>query len=484
MLSGMFTILMSSCLENSQSNSFTDDKGNTSFRFLKLHQKGLISYIPTIDSFFQDNVVYDDSLLLADIKRLDHHHLAQKDSTAVKFVFQNYVLPYKLFSERTEDWRRLVRMKYSGIAIAKDSSDYVPITRKVVEEIRGWFKFSSIAGPVYAMTYGDLLARGGGDCISESKLGAYCLRALGVPVSLDFTCSFGNMDGSLHMWNSIVYAEGVSVPFMAAETPPYDYNPFTIIINKDEEHLTTYKKCAKIFRRTYQLNISEIDFSHQPWLVPEVIKDNRFIDITDLYQPVSDVRYDVSRHQSVKDSVGYICVYNKGDWKPAYWSTLKNDSTWLFPKMGRDLLYIVGTYIDKRFIPISYPFILESNGKLKFLTAQMKLVSEMKIKSLASPLQMQFDTIAKITDGNSFDRIMADMAKGKTVMSPTPGLHYELQIWKGEWCSFEIQQCSHKGLIFTNVPSRGLYRIKTVNQGSSKTRPFSYDTTTAQQIWF
>lgn len=445
-------------------------------------RKGLKSYYPSIDSFFTDDSLCDVASLISNIKMANETFSHQVKFCLDTTVFYNYVLPDKLFSERQENWRQLVLEKYATFGIAKHSADFIPLTRKVVAELSSWFQFNSKAGPVYAMTYKDIVNRGGGDCISESKLGAYCLRSLGIPVSLDFTCSFGNIDGSLHMWNSIVYSEVKSVPFMAAEATPYQYDPFVVVVDKSDPMLTTKKRCAKIFRRTYRYANVGIDETIVPNDVTEVLKDNRFRDVTDLYQSVSDICYS-NKYKGTIDRVAYICVYNKDTWRPVYWAPKRSDHSWVFPKMGRALLYMIAAYRDGELTPLSCPFKLNEDGTITSLDGHKQTLARFNIKSLASPIQMQIDSMSRIKDKKKFDEIMRGIAEGKIVRRPTVGMTYELRIWKGRWITYQMQVCQQDGLSFTNVPGGGLYRIACPQAKDSLTRVFTYDTCSYRLVW-
>ncbi|PWV46214.1 hypothetical protein [Chitinophaga sp. S165] len=454
----------------------------SSLQFLLDHSEGLLSYQPSIDSFLQDNPEQQLPFIVSHI--VDAHEACGRrlGKGINREVFLNYVLPHKIFSERAENWRAAVRKEYKELPAVPDSSDYIRYTRKIVDDLKHWFRFSSKVGAVYSLTYSDLRNRGKGDCISESLLGVYTLRSLGVPVAMDFTCSFGNFDGSMHMWNSIVYNNHHSVPFMAAESYPMEYDPFAIVLDKSHPDLTTYKRCAKVFRRTYSLRSDGGNPVNSSLEMPEILKDNRFTDVTDSYLSVSDIRYS-NRLKCLVRAPGYICVYNNDSWKPAYWSVTLREGSLLFPKMGRELLYMIAASNNGRIVPLSHPFILTKEGKIHQLDGKGNTISSLPIVSLASPIQMQMDTMARITDKHNFDKIMRNIATEKIVCKPVVGDEYTLAIWRDKWVIFQKQVCTSTGLYFQNVPTQGLYKILLPGSQGKATRVFTFDNSFWAQVW-
>ncbi len=202
-----------------------------------------------------------------------------------------------------------------------------------------------------------------GACRHTVALYTWIMRACGLPVAVDFVKSWGNRSQG-HEWNVLMLDSGRIFPF----------DSFGI------NRLEFAYKPAKIFRRMYSLNnISEEIPSLKD--VPGWLLCSDEMDVTSQYGDTYDISipciYPWTGDYSKKH--GIICVFDNKKWKPVYWGEYKNDKMTFLRMMG-DVCYMAAYYDNGKIVPATSPFILQKDGKVRYLTIDKQNCKDMILK--------------------------------------------------------------------------------------------------------
>lgn len=275
-------------------------------------------------------------------------------SAAVSFdAFCNYILPYKSFNERPEEWRQLLKKRYGyllrDIILPPEMTD---ICCALVDE-QSWFDWTESYG-AYPSVFGlgQLMEGQKGSCTEMANLGAYSSRALGIPVAVDYVAQYGNMNGS-HVWNALILSDTSFLNFEGTGTRPGD-----MFYNREKDF-----KFAKVFRR--HGTWVPASFAARAWAaglkdIPELLVNPRIKDVTPSYTKVADVRLIIQGRQG---KPVYLCIYK---WRR--WTAIAGDfidkNTAFFPQMGRGLVYMAMYHDHGRYEPAGTPFLLPLQGDI------------------------------------------------------------------------------------------------------------------------
>jgi len=384
--------------------------------------------------------------------------------------FCNYVLPYRIGTEKLENWRNLVLKKYQHLydSIGNYSTSELLMLNHINEDIRKGFKWvNSNSGA--ADSYSDLSKNKTGDCNAMSKLATFCMRAFGVPVAMDCIPFWGNFNGAGHVWNSFIVNDSIEVPFMGAEANPYEYDLFWKR-GKNNQDIT--KKCAKVFRCTYSLpdiNLLGPDCKGTSGYFYE----KRLIDVTERYLSAAEISINIQG--TFKECQhACICTYSKGQWRPIFWTKISKSNLVKFKDMAVNLVYMVHINSDKRIIPVSNPILLSKEGKSIELIPDTKNPQTVDLQ-FTGPLVVDFiNSYSLGLSGDAFLKYQDELWKGKHRQEIETGKEYALYYWNNRWKLISTTTATGKFVQFKNVPSNSLYKMVDT-KSKEKKRIFTYE---------
>ncbi|MDR1202038.1 MAG: discoidin domain-containing protein [Tannerellaceae bacterium] len=267
--------------------------------------------------------------------------------------FCEEILPYRLETEPLEDWRNIVLSQYKNLYDSLRTTDIDAVTActKVLLSINDkWFLGDK--GTLPALTYSMTENFRTGTCLELVNLTTFVMRALGIPVTRDFTPQWPHR-ASKHDWNTILDKDGKRLLFGLTENIPGEpYKP---------DH-----KMAKAFRKTYQKN--PISFNKDVYMeyIPILFKNQFIKDVSKEDFPTVDVTI----HPDCGIKKGYLLylnVFNNQNWVPIQYS--KTSDPAIFPSMGKNIVYLPAYYDNNKLIPCTSPFILSQNSEIHWLKA-------------------------------------------------------------------------------------------------------------------
>jgi len=268
-------------------------------------------------------------------------------------AFCNYILPYKSFSEYSEDWRTVLYQRYQYLLndpdIPKNMED---VCCALVQDEKNWFRYTELFfGYPGALSIGNILKGQRGACREMSNLAAYSARALGIPVAIDYTPQWANhSDG--HIWNALILNDSAFLHFLGAEGMPGDYTNVT----------RAETKTAKVYR--YNQEIIESSFAARARRLgitdlPPSLVNPRIKDVTPYYTETADLNL----HIKAKDGTPvYLCIFQNGSWNAMDGGFVRKHRVSI-KNLGRDILYAPMLYKSETFLPAGPPLIIPWEGK-------------------------------------------------------------------------------------------------------------------------
>lgn len=184
-------------------------------------------------------------------------------------------------------------------------------------------------------------------CYDEALQQMFIYRKIGVPVALDYTPFWASSDGG-HCWAA----------------------PIDLRLRDNSVLQTSQRNVAKVYRKT---------FSHHPVFdstvgeyIPPLFTDPFLLDVTDEYVQTSDIHISFQFKPRMKYT--YLAVFNGRKWQPIAGSRGRD-----FVKMGRDVVYLPVSYLGKKQVNLSYPFILNAAGKVQYLVPDTTIVQKLHL---------------------------------------------------------------------------------------------------------
>ena len=281
--------------------------------------------------------------------------------------FRDWILPYKVTDMQSLDAWRDTLSHYYGDSISKvpaadveRNSIYnaIEIVRNELHSNQSeighrvmWEDRSSIpmrsADTWVRMTYGS--------CKDYVTLGTAVFRSMGFPAVVDEIPAWGrNSDG--HSWYVFLDDRGREQATMNSTIIGAGFQFYP------------YERIPKVWRNTFAINRDIVKYRNTAKYVHpfDICRE----DVTDRYNRTSDLSIVINRDIKLVDrKYVYIgmAVNNMGpQWKVLDYGVLQCGRA-CFKKMGRNMLYIALGYTDEGLVPISRPFILDTDGTVEYL---------------------------------------------------------------------------------------------------------------------
>jgi hypothetical protein len=381
------------------------------------------------------------------IQNIEYSFIAWRMPWAKHLSFEDFcefILPYKSGNEKPELWRKSLLKRYSWVLDSvKSDANRIEACKVVNQELKSWFNVNLTYN--YPVDIGFNMANKikVGVCDCASKMSLYPMKALGIPVVVDFTPQYANRSKG-HSWNALILPNNQVSCFVGAESFPGLMKEF--IAAKQ-----FIPKMAKVFRKTYAKQNSLLLKKNEGENIPPFFKDSYIKDVTDIYMPVSDVI--IKFKQNLNQKFVYLCVFDNKNWQPIHWSEVNNGEA-TFTKMGRDVAYLPIFVENGQLMPAGNPFILDIQGNIKILKANES--DKRKIKLLRKYPEDESNVIFT-------------------------GENYEVFYWSDGWKSMGKQEATSTFLIYDNAPSNGLFWIRNLDKGKQE-RIFTIDNN--QQVWW
>jgi hypothetical protein len=357
--------------------------------------------------------------------------------------FCEYILPYKLHNEQFENWRDPLQNKYRWVL---DSINDIRSSKEacllINQDLRKWFKVTPFETN-WDLSYTDLITFKSGRCQEASEMTAYAMRAMGIPVSLDY-CSWANRSSG-HQWNALL-DNGKWIPFMGSESNPGVYK-----IQFTQWGLMSRRR-AKVLRKTFSVRDIEIQEANGEDFADEAA-NRRAIDVSNSYFPVTDVTLDL---RPPPDGIKYcsLATFDNQSWRLVATSAISLFNSATFRGLGRNIVYLPLASSDGTISPLEHPLLIDESGQIRLIVCNVNSTRTVKLTK-------------KYPEDES-NNIFA-------------GEHYELFYWNDGWVSLGRKKAESSVLTFTQVPEDALLWLRNLDKGLQE-RIFTYQGD--KQIWW
>lgn len=310
--------------------------------------------------------------------------------------FCEYLLPYRVSSEKYEPWRQELREDYlhytDNITECDDQRNQPYWAACKVNDALRKLRFHNqkllpqlrIDWPVSVLRKIRM-----GECYDYAKLTTYVMRACGIPVSLDFTPQWPDR-AHAHHWNALLDNTGYSMPFMGAESNPgYPSKQG--------------RRMAKVYRYTFAYQPQSLYAQNVSvgQTIPPILSNPFVKDVSREYFKGKTVNVKVNGAHP-KDTFVYIAVFNNKDWIPVDFARVRNDSTATFSNLGTDIAYMPVYWGRNGSTPAGNVFLLDKNGTIRIMEPDMQRLQEITI-SRKYPLFERIVKFREMLDYGTFE---------------------------------------------------------------------------------
>lgn len=433
------------------------DSGVISYNdYLKLSKRP-----DTLDAFYESQFVED-------IEQISAEYLIDNIESAFA-IWQNvqwrdevdfesfcqYILPYRFAYEPLEHWRDSVHQQYQWIVDSiKAKESLAKVCSLINDDIRSWFVYASTQDASdLLLSYNELRRMKMGSCLGFTGINTFAMRAFGIPAMVDYVPYWADANGG-HSWNAIMIKDKLFG--LLWETGLSDKQALFPYDEKEDTIHHTFRRSGKIYRKVFGIEKASLaETCKDIELIPPLFRNNRLRDVTEEYIPVSDIRIELNQKQ--RSEYAYLCVFNGGQWEGVDWSNISNN--WVtFQNVGRDVIYLISRYEHGRYVPVSKPFHLTSEGKIVSLETNANQPITLLLRKRSNDVYISYPEY----------EIM-------------PGKRYLLYHWQDDdWHLLDKKIAFSDTIVFPNTPSGGLYRLK-MYDSNNKERIFLYRD--GQQIW-
>ncbi len=279
--------------------------------------------------------------------------------------FMEYVLPYRVNDRLLlHNWRKYLLKKHGA---TYNRYCNLPLINAVDSLLRHCDKFSwgnPYENKIPVLMIKDFEDIKQGPCKQRAIYNKMILAAFGIPCAIDFVPAWGNISSN-HTWNALLANDTI-----------YPFDPFPDIKmwnlkgfynNESWDRKYGEFRLPKVFRETYSINRLDIakDIEVKPENIPLMFKRYDYIDVSEQYFEPTDISVTIDDNIPSDVRYMYICVFQRGSWKPVWYGKINDNKKVVFNKMGKRIIYNIGYYRDNRIYTIGTPFYVNSAGLIE-----------------------------------------------------------------------------------------------------------------------
>ncbi len=265
-------------------------------------------------------------------------------------VFCEEILPYRVNIEPLENWREKALASFADLDTVLNKPKTTSVDAcGIVNRLLPRFLIDNDFPP---MNYSQLMASPRGPCDNMAALAVFSMRALGIPVTFEFTPRWAYLTSG-HSWNTVRDSTGKHISFMGADSDPHQ--------SHQGNSFTTFIK-PKAYRKTFALQHNILaDEADIPLLLRE--RDN-FKDVSAEYEGCTDT-VTIALKYAPETMAGYVylAIDQEQQLYPIAWTQYAGQTA-RFASIGRNIIYFPVYYADDQPAMAGEPFWLDENGKM------------------------------------------------------------------------------------------------------------------------
>jgi hypothetical protein len=316
------------------------------------------AYKNKTDEIVQDAQVITGEYLIRNIEMAFKVWEEKSWKNAIGFDdFCEQILPYKIENEPIEDWRELYYHTFQPVldSLQTNKNDLVEAIQILYDTLNRlpWTYYD--IKPIYYLDFGpvQLLHNPMGNCFDFADLGAYTMRALGIPGGIDRYLQSPNGDGGRHAHNFATDTLGNVWEFSLSY-----YSPRSA---KRKEHAI-----GRIYRKCFGLQVESLPVITKGKKDIPPLLNNAFIkDVSEKYLDDLSIVIKANR-KTTRNTILYLCAFAHAGWTPVAWTTLK-DNEYTFNFVDENTLYLPAYYRNGQLVPASDPVYATADGRYFFV---------------------------------------------------------------------------------------------------------------------
>ena len=377
--------------------------------------------------FYNSKWVSDITTLDSDflISHIDHAYDKWQNGNWAKHLsfddFCEYLLPYRVKREQPELWREeldsVFSSKISWVTGPDKWKNSTFFGATYLNDQLRWegYRLSDIREEQIDYPYCVLKNLRMGTCREYSLRAVYVMRAVGIPVGIDYATLWPN-GGHGHAWNTLLTQRGNFVPFMGGETNP------------DLPHCPHFK-FSKMFRHTYGYQKQSLFHKNIKLKesLPSIFSTPHIMDVSELYFKGVDIKTKLKIKPKEKTKIAYLCAFDNKSWQPQQWGEISWNDEVIFESMGRDVVYLPVYNFKDGLQSAGYPIMVNPDGTLKELIPDTLNIDTITIN------RKYPHHIGLLVNG-------AEMEKSRFEASDTKDfskIEYSVEIEKSPWVWFD-----------------------------------------------
>ena len=340
-------------------------------------------------------------------------------------TFCEEILPYRIGTEPLENWREKVLASFADVnnMLKEDSTITAVQACSKVNSILPRFRMDK---DFSKMSYTQLMATTRGQCDSQAALAAFVMRALGIPVTIDFTPQWKSY-ATGHDWNSVSDSTGQHISFLGTETNPHA-----------SHQGNTYQK-AKAYRNTFKIN--KVTNAGEA-SAPSPFYRNLY-DISSEHKDMVNASLPINNKLRREGEDIFLSLFYDFEWRITGHADVDEDSIH-FGYVGKDILYLPVYYLDNSIVPAASPFYINNKDSLLLLGADSPSES-VSFKELEPVDDMRW--ASRMINGSfesSADSSFTDVHTLHTI-SELPDVYNEVKLGKTHKCQYIRYKASSEG---------------------------------------
>jgi hypothetical protein len=315
------------------------------------------------------------------IKNIDNAFFVWESMPWAKNVsfkdFCEYILPYRTSTTYSLDAREFFLRKYKFLKDSVKNTNNPFVAKDFIcKEMDKWFQEDPSLQMRYPylspIKFSNLLKGKFGECHDANSVRITAMRAMGIPVVMDFVHNWGNSNMA-HYWFKIIAPKYDTVKgkltninirkptqhIMTAtsfDDPEYEDRPENIQIRY-------CRTVPKVYRECFERQSNSLAAIKSPTdEVPSKFNSAWIQDVTEKYVETADLTVKL-RKTTIRQKYAYLCVFDNQRWVPVAWSKVYGVIA-NFKKMGKNIVYLPAYYQDQKIVPAADPFLLDTNGKV------------------------------------------------------------------------------------------------------------------------
>lgn len=266
--------------------------------------------------------------------------------------FCEYVLPYRIEDEPLENWRQVYYEKYAPILDSLyQGTDVVIAAQKIADYLKqeGFSNYTDFTLPHLGALF--LFENRVGYCRENCDIATYVMRALGIPISMDFYETSPSYN-SRHFWSALIDTTHLAVPFNYIEKP--------ISRQPDVEA----RKKGKVYRICYGIQPEKIKGRYSNKRVPILFRNPLLRDVSNEYFPNSSVLVHLDKEP--KDKLAYLSIFTGRTLEPIDIAETKGKQA-IFNYVEPQNIYFPSSAEAGKMTYAGYPFLLHKNEPVYFI---------------------------------------------------------------------------------------------------------------------